>query len=286
MASSDMFELTAPSPSHWADLGLSPVRELHAGHQSKVFVASGPAGRVVVKFIEASDNDGLIRTRVELTRRLTELNPAVVGPIDMGFGLVAEIDPWQVICYPFVAGTEPNPSDQDEVEAMAVTLAALHRSLATLTEFDLPPVRALQAAPEHALHHGQIIHGDYASANLIVTPDGIRVIDFADCGRGTVELEIGNSLYMVLFDAWHNNNSEIYHRFRSGFIDSYQMVASHELDHTAVDDAIEMRTEALRGWLADPNQAPAGIRAASPEWRERLEVFVGSTNWQIRGSSA
>lgn len=265
---------TEPLASVWEALGLAPVSELHAGHQSRVFLASGRSGPRIVKLIETGHGDAFTRKRVEVAAELAEINPTVVGPIMLESGLVTEIERWQVVCYPYVEGTPPDTARRADVEAMAATLASLHRSMAALAHVDLPPVMALRGQTGHRMVHEQIIHGDYASANLINTPTGLRIIDFADCGFGSVEFDVGNSLYMARFDAWHGGSPGRYDRFRSWFVDAYHIAASTDFDAAVVDEAIQVRVNALGRWLADPDQAPTGIRTASPAWRAKLRSFV------------
>lgn len=266
--------LIDPPASVWTELRVTPEAEVHGGFQSKVFLARAEAGRLIVKLIEASQADVVLRERAEVTRQVAEINPAVVGPLAVGPDLVVSIDRWSAVFYPYVEGTRPDTGDRRDVETMAATLATLHDSLANLTEVSLPPVAALQDTADDRLDQGQLIHGDYAAANLIVTPSGLKVIDFDECGNGSVEFEIGNTLYMVLFDAWHSGRHDRYERFRSWFVDAYRGAASAPVEDALLDEAIRVRARALERWLARPAEAPIGIRTSSPEWREQLQPFV------------
>jgi len=156
----------------------------------------------------------------------------------------------------------------------------LHRSLRRLTTRPLPLVAALRAsepAPEALTGPIQLLHGDYSLANVFLDGDRTRVIDFDDCGYGPVEFELGNTLYMVLFDATMNNDPRSYERFRRWFCDSYTAEAATVLSDADLDRSIELRRSALRHWLEYPANAPIGIRSASPEWRRQLQTFADST---------
>ncbi len=266
--------LADPPASVWTELGLSPEAVVHGGFQSKVFLARARTGRLIVKLIEADHADAVLRERVQVTRQLAEINPSVVGPIVLAAEPVVRVDRWHAVCYPYIEGTRPDTRDRGDVEAMAETLAVLHGSLATLTNVSLPPVAALDATTQGALGEGQLIHGDYAAANLIATTSGLKVVDFDECGQGSIEFEIGNTLYMVLFDAWHSGELDRYDRFRSWFLDAYQRAASADVEDALLNEAIKVRARALRQWLATPTEAPIGIRTASPEWRRQLQPFV------------
>ncbi len=275
---------SGPSPATWSQLGLEPVAELHAGYQSRVFLAVDPAAastRLVVKLIEAGPDaaDDATRRRIEIVHHLAQANPVVVGPVERGDDLATEVDGWLVAAYPFVDGRPPRVDDRSEVEAMARVLASLHTSLATVDGRPLPPVAALAEQPARWLDGRQIIHGDFAPSNIIVTRSGLRVIDFSDCGRGSLTFEIGNTLYMSRFDAWNDGQPDRYHRFRSWFVGAYAAAASDlitgaGLDDETLDEAMAVRGRALGRWLADPARAPTGIRNSSAAWRDHLQTFV------------
>lgn len=270
----DPTPLPDPPASVWRDLGLTPERELQGGYQSKVFVASGQTGRVVVKMIEADRADTLVLARLEVARRVAETNPAVVGPISTASGLVTTVHGWHAIRYGYVEGSRPDIGHRADVETMARTLATLHDSLATLTTVELPRVGALEGTTDDAVGTTQLIHGDYGPANLIMAAGRLKVIDFDECGLGSVESEIGNSLYMVQFDAWHSGEPDRYHRFRRWFVEAYRTAAEVDIAEERLDDAIRIRATALQRWLADPEAAPVGIRTSTPEWRRHLQDFV------------
>jgi thiamine kinase-like enzyme len=151
---------------------------------------------------------------------------------------------------------------------------------------------ATHAEPGAGAQRQQIIHGDYGPTNLILTSTGLRIIDFGECGHGTIEFDIGNTFYMALFDAWHQNKPERYQNFRRWFLDAYDNPAAAEptptehgptepppteqapTDQMRIDEAIETRARALQAWLDDPASAPTGIRTASPQWHRQLRRFL------------
>lgn len=265
-----------PGPEVWDRLGVVPGPELHAGFQSRVFRATGASGSLVVKLIE-SGHDNHVVPRTELVCRLAEINRAVVGPIPLQSKLVTEIDAWHAVCYPYIEGPSPDTGNRQDVEAMAATLASLHDSLSTL-DAELPPVVALRDAGIGEPVQGQIIHGDYGASNLIAGPAGLRVIDLDDCGWGSIEFEIGNSLYLALFDSWNSGDLDRYDRFRLWFVDRYRGIASTPIDEGRVDRAIQTRVGALRRWLVNPAEAPIGIQTSSEEWQRRLHSFVSDVS--------
>lgn len=267
--------LALPTTDEWERLGLTIGHEIHGGHQSRVFHADGSMGAVVVKLTGRRYTGGAHLRRIEILAELAEMNDAVVGPMPMEWGLVGEAGEWLVVCYPLIEGSPPDVENPGEVVATARTLVALHGSLAPIDASPLPPVATLRHG-DSVDSNIQLIHGDFAPSNLIVTSGGIRVIDFDDCGTGTIEFDVGNSLYLELFDRWLAHDLDGYHRYRDLFVDAYRDAASAELDEAAVAEATRLRIRALGRWLDDPDGAPIGIRTASAAWRNRLRSFVAS----------
>lgn len=282
--------MTADLPAGlWASLGLSPLHELHAGHQSRVFRAVGRGGDIVVKVVDVAEAGRSFLHRVELVARLAEIHPAAVGPIAVGSDLVTETEGRLVVCYPFVEGSAPQADNPAVAAEMGTALAQLHAALAEFPTAErrpetprpsLPPVPALRrGAPERMLGD-QLIHGDFGPSNLISTEDGLRIIDFDDCGRGTIEFELGNTLYMTWFDAWNADDHDRYERFRKPFREAYRRAATIPVHDPLVAVAATTRLDALDRWLADPADAPIGIRTASRAWRAKLRAFVDYTKTQ------
>ncbi|MGI9616214.1 MAG: phosphotransferase enzyme family protein [Acidimicrobiales bacterium] len=269
--------LALPTPDLWERLGLTIGNEIHGGHQSRVFHADGPTGSVVVKLTDRRFAGIAHHRRIEVVAELAELNEAVVGPIPIEARLVGEAGDWLIVCYPLISGSTPDVENPDDVIATAQTLAALHVSLESIDARSLPPVATLRPGDSPGAAE-QLIHGDFAPPNLIVTSGGVRVIDFDDCGTGTVEFDIGNSLYLELFDRWLADGLDGYRRYRDLFIGAYGDAATTAPDELAVEEATRLRVRALERWLDDPEGAPIGIRNATPAWRNRLRSFVASQN--------
>lgn len=266
--------LRLPEPQAWSVLGLDLGEEIRSGHQSRVFRADFASDRFVVKLTDSRRADQSFHQRVELLAQLAACDTAVVGPVQIGAELVIEIDQWLVVCFPFVEGRALSVENRSDVFEMAAVLASLHRSLASFVGAELPPVAALRGTDPGSLLGAQLVHDDFATANLIATDAGVRVIDFDDCGFGSVEFEIGNSLYMVLFDGWLAGDPNRYVRFRQDFVEAYRKAASTGLDEALLDEAIRLRFDALRRWVDSPIDAPIGIRSASLEWHEVLRSFL------------
>jgi Ser/Thr protein kinase RdoA (MazF antagonist) len=263
----------------WSSIGVHCGQELHGGHQSRVFAATFDGDQVVVKLNDSRLVDPAFHLRVGVTSRLAEMDDSVVGPVTTKAGLIVELGGWLAVVYPFLVGETPDVSDEADVRRMATTMASLHRSLDQLEPVDLPAVAALTEArrtdfPE--LGRRQLLHGDFSPANLLVSDGQVRVFDFDDCGYGPIEFELGNTLYMVLFDAAMSSEMERYERFREWFVDEYRSASGHGVPDEVVEKAIGLRVQTLGRWVDRPKSAPIGIRTATPAWRDSLRAFVRS----------
>ena len=267
-----------PSPGEWAAFGLTSVEEVGGGHQSRVFRACRGGGELAVKLTDGRLVDiEVFRRRVRLTSELTGINADVVGPVRSTSPPVQEIGPWLAVAYPWIEAVAPEPAQHADVTRMAEALARLHRSLRQLGPFDLPPVAALRVQPVGAAAlsgRQQLLHGDFSALNVLLGEDNVAIFDFDDCGYGPVEFELGNTLFMELFDATMDDDIERYERFRGWFVDAYCAEAATSIDDGVLDHAIALRRSALRHWLDHPAQAPIGIRTSTPEWRRRLRSFA------------
>ena len=269
--------LTLPSAEMWSSIGVTCGPELHGGYQSKVFAAEREGAAVVVKLTDSRLVDHAFRQRLEVTAAAAAIDDVVVGPIATDDGLVARLDEWLVVVYPMVSGTPPDIRVEHDVRRMASTLANLHRVLDQIGPVDLPAVAALAGSTDAiGLGPQQLLHGDYSHANVMFTRRAVRVFDFADCGYGPVEFEVGNTLYMMLFDAAMSSNMPEYRRFRGWFVSEYRSKSGHDVLDELLDKSIGLRVEALRRWVERPETAPIGIRTATPAWRAALREFVGS----------
>ena len=160
---------------------------------------------------------------------------------------------------------------------MGTTLAELHSSMRQLPPTPLPLVAALRTTspdgmPDPGGH--QLVHGDFNAGNLRVTGGVVRIFDLDDCGYGPPTFDVANALYMVLFDAFIQGAVEVYETFRRSFLAGYVDASGSSLPEEYLDQFIDLRVNALRGWLDDLDNAPIGIRTASRSWHATLRSFV------------
>jgi Ser/Thr protein kinase RdoA (MazF antagonist) len=269
--------LALPSAEMWSSIGVVCGLELHGGYQSKVFAAEHDGHPVVVKLTDGRLVDPAFQQRLEVVAAAAAIDDLVVGPIATSASLGRDLDEWRVVLYPMVSGTAPDVRVEEDVRRMASTLAELHRVLDRLGPFDVPGIAALAHSTDAAgMGRPQLLHGDYSHANVVFTRHGVRVFDFDDCGYGPVEFEVGNTLYMMLFDAAMSSRMQDYERFRDWFVSEYRSTAGRDVPDDLLDKSIDLRVDALRRWVERPETAPIGIRTATPAWRESLRAFVRS----------
>jgi len=269
----------------WTGLGFHDVAELGGGRQSRVFAARCAGESFAVKLTQARLVDGeVLMRKATLIDDLARLDAAVVGPVPVRGSLVHPLGEWLVTATRLIEGNQLDQSDAAHGEVLGESLAGLHRSMRELPTVDLPRVAALETDTSgrwDSTGSDQLLHGDFAASNLIQAPDGIRILDFDDCGYGPVEFDIANSLYMVMFDSWVNDRSHAqYQEFRAAFVGGYATFTGQAPDDGTIDSMIEVRVTALQRWAANPSEAPIGIRNSPSEWIDALNRFVQA--WRDR----
>jgi Ser/Thr protein kinase RdoA (MazF antagonist) len=262
----------------WAGLGFHEATELGGGWQSRVYRAKGATGTVAVKLIQARLVDRTVLERkTALVGALAGIERGVVASVPVCGSLVYPFGEWLVTATQFVEGEHPGHCDVSQGERLGACMGDLHRSMGELPRVELPRVAALQTCskgPWASPEHDQLLHGDFAMSNLVFTSDGIRILDFDDCGYGPVEFDVANALYMVMFDSWINDQLPQYREFKAAFVGGYEGSTHRSIDPAAVESLMDLRVTALRRWISNPSEAPVGIRSSRPEWTDTLNRFV------------
>ncbi|MDO8389834.1 MAG: phosphotransferase [Actinomycetota bacterium] len=261
-----------------AMFGLTDVCPVGGGHQAQVFTACGVSGPLIVKVIDAALADPAQAVgRVTMAAALAAIEPDVCRPLPLAGRLVHEVrladgglglaTLWQL-----AGGRAPDPADGADVARMGAALARLHTAMATLGPSGLPPVAAYRNELDSP--SWQVLHGDFNTANLRIDGDIVRVFDFDDCGRGPIEFDVANAIYMVLFDSYLAATPSIGQQFRTALLDGYAQQSGTTFPADVIDREIVRRVNALAGWLNVPEAAPVGIRTSTDEWKQVLRAFV------------
>lgn len=259
-------------------------REMQGGHQSRVWLATSHGARsphdLVVKVIDASITDRSdALARLQVRDAVSRYDDRVVPIVPLAGAKVNRVENCFVIASPRIDGRFLDVTNRSDVERMGRAMARLHQSL-RLVHNELPVVRALTTGPlvEGLQDNHQLLHGDFAPSNLLLDGEGwLWIYDFDDCGYGPVEFELGNTLFMALFDTSGSLNqpSDDYRQFRHWLLGAYKASAEHPVSDMLVDIGLQARSDALRYWLSHLDEAPIGIRSASESWRRRLRAFAG-----------
>ena len=265
-----------PTEPVLAVFGFANPTELGGGQQSRVLAVDGDAGRLVVKLSQADHvNRDLLERRLLMVEALARISSLVVSPTRVGGRFVNETRGWLLTAFSYVAGRHPDPGDAADSVVMGATLAELHACMRELSHFDLPRVAALESAGTAEIGPDQLLHGDFNNSNIVLTDDGPRIFDFDDSGYGPVEFDVANALYMVLFDSRTGDGAgPSYGEFRTAFLQGYSDQSGHRPPDSKLHSLIDIRVRALEGWIADPSEAPVGIRTSDADWLDVLRRFV------------
>lgn len=273
-----------PRHSEFARLGITLDRELRGGHQSRVWLATSHQGRsphdLVIKIVDGAvdDRDHVI-ARLRLRDQVARYDHRVVPLVPLAGAMVNRVEHCFAIASPRIDGRFLDVTNRPDVERMGRALARLHQSL-RLVQAELPVVRALRTGtPVEGLHDNhQLLHGDFGPTNLLLDGEGrLWILDFDDCGYGPVEFELGNTLFMALFETSPSLNqpSDEYRQFRRWFLGAYRASAELSVSELLVDIGLQARSDALRYWLSHLDEAPIGIKNATETWHRRLRAFAG-----------
>lgn len=280
-SSNDGPSFPLPPQAAFERLGLRVSEELHGGFQSRILRAQLNGHDVAVKLIDTNETQATHAvTRMRVLDQVSHRDDRVVPLLPIAGRKLQRIDQLLVTASPYIDGDHPDKTRRSDVERMARALARLHESL-RLVQVDLPVHLGLQAGdPSEAFReNAQLLHGDFAAQNLLFDGDGrLWIYDFDDCGYGPVEFEIGNSLFMTLFDTSPSLNqpSAEYRQFRHWFVGAYRDASNTRISESLIDLGVQTRAAALRHWITNLDAAPRGIRNSTPAWRHKLAAFAGT----------
>lgn len=281
-------------------LGFGRLRKIEGGWQSLgVYDATVDGRQVAVKVLDRRLVDRrALGVRVDVVAGLGQASDIVCAPVVVDGRLVNEIAAGYVVASEFAEGGGPDLDEPGDAARMGWVLAEIHALMAELPACDLPgltpfaplsalgkvaddlgmpPARLAGPAPGEDGRPRQLLHGDFSSKNVHVAGARWRVFDFDDCGYGSVELDLANSLYYAVFGAMTGpdpDQAQRSRRFRRSFLAGYRDRSGITPDDAELDRLITRRVLALAVWLEDPTTAPPGVRDASDEWRGTLRRFV------------
>ncbi|MFF5180037.1 aminoglycoside phosphotransferase [Micromonospora sp. NPDC000316] len=139
-------------------------------HAEVASTVTGPAGQVFVKAASGELSVRSLRYELAVTRAIGRHPPAILWHL--------ESDGWLVVGTEHVAGPHPDlsPGSKD-LNLLLAALTALQETPAPSETWFTPAARLGFAHP--AMDGETLIHSDLNPANLIVTPLGLRIVDWA-----------------------------------------------------------------------------------------------------------
>lgn len=195
-----------------------------------------------------------------------------------GNDLVLVTDHHLITVLPLVGGRAPDLDDRDDAVWLGRHLARLHSSLSEVSS-DLLLVASLRAgAHGREVGDGQLIHGDPGASNFLRDGDDAHVLDLGEAGLGTPAYDVSLALFSRRFEVWSRDapdgptlNDDA---APEALLDGYETEAGRRPGAASLEKGLRVRREALAWWIDNPDEAPIGIRSASPEWRRVLARFV------------
>ncbi|TWG28255.1 phosphotransferase family enzyme [Micromonospora palomenae] len=151
--------------------GAFDVTPASSGNHAEIAsTITGPAGPVFIKAASAELSVRSLRYELAVTGAIDRYPPAVLWHF--------ESDGWLVVGTEHLAGPHPDLSPGSaDLDLLAVTLKELQETPAPGESWFSPPARLGFAHP--AMDGETLIHSDLNPANLIVTPRGLRIVDWA-----------------------------------------------------------------------------------------------------------
>lgn len=202
--------------------GAFDVTPASSGNHAEIAsTVTGPAGQVFVKAALGELSVRSLRYELAATQAIDRYPPAVLWHF--------ESDGWLVVGTEYLAGPHPDLSPGSaDLDLLAVTLKALQETPAPGEPWFTPAARLGFGHPP--MDGETLIHSDLNPANLIVTPHGLRIVDWAWATKAApwVELALlvqwligsGHSAdqaekWLTQFPGWTATDCEVLNDFAS-----------------------------------------------------------------------
>ncbi|NYH45887.1 hypothetical protein HNR22_005614 [Micromonospora jinlongensis] len=150
-------------------------------HAEIASTVTGPAGHIFVKAASGEFSVRSLRYELAATRTIDRHPPAVLWQF--------ESDGWLVVGTEHLAGPHPDLSPgSPDLDLFLATLKALQETAAPGESWFTPAARLGFTHP--AMDGETLIHSDLNPANLIVTPLGLRIVDWAWATKAAAWVEL------------------------------------------------------------------------------------------------
>lgn len=284
-----------------AKLRIANAHPIAEGEQNLVFTCSLRGERNILKATDSRHRDRrALETQLAMLDALKHrfANVCASLPIwgdDHIFEVAVEGVPFYLVAYRYAAGKRAEITRHGH--RMGQALAELHDAMRRLPRYAFAEITSddtLAAVGEAARTLGvpektyasaleysdsrdmQLLHGDFNSGNLKIDGPAVNIFDFDNCVYGNLAYELGNSLYMVLFDQVRQADGNLarYRHFRRDFLEGYRHASHASPPEPVIDAYISYRVLLLSSWLQNPDDAPFFVRQSPSSWLDTLRTFV------------
>ncbi|MEW2593905.1 aminoglycoside phosphotransferase [Micromonospora aurantiaca] len=210
-------------------------------HAQIASTVTGPSGPVFVK--AACDEWAVQSLRYELavTQAVDRYPPALRWHF--------EADGWLVVGTEHLAGPHPDLSpDSPNLDLLAAALKDLQQTSAPGDRWFTPADRLGFAHP--AMHGGTLVHSDLNPTNLIITPHGLRIVDWAWATKAAAWVELALLVQWLIgsghtadqaedwlrqFPAWTATDPDVLDHFASANAAKWATKARHNTERWVQD---------------------------------------------------
>ncbi|WP_336298054.1 transposase [Micromonospora sp. LH3U1] len=172
-----------PNRAHFASWnGTAPITPASSGNHAEIAsTVTGPAGPIFVKAASGELSVRSLRYELAATQAIDRHPPAVLWQF--------ESDGWLVVGTEHLPGPHPDLSPgSTDLNLLLAALTALQETPAPGETWFTPAARLEFAHP--AMDGETLIHSDLNPANLIVTPLGLRIVDWAWATKAAAWVEL------------------------------------------------------------------------------------------------
>jgi Ser/Thr protein kinase RdoA (MazF antagonist) len=220
------------------------VKSLHLGVNETFLITGKSVSLVVKQRIEKKSADYSPFAEMSWLSRLAEKGFPCVRPFDNNNNVI-ELEGDTFLLYEYIKGEEPDRKQSSSCFKAGQLLRQLHvtanQLVSSNNDFDrpvynrtfvidkfLPVIASSEIFDDHAkevlIHLGQqigdnfpqdngFIHGDFHLGNLLETKDNTKVLDFDECGYGSIYYDVGTMRLHTLA----RGNEELWHSFLAGY---------------------------------------------------------------------
>ncbi|MEV7331446.1 aminoglycoside phosphotransferase [Micromonospora sp. NPDC093244] len=222
--------------------GTFDVTPASSGNHAEIAsTVTGPAGRIFVKAASGELSVRSLRYELAATRAIERHPPAVLWQF--------ESDGWLVVGTEHFAGPHPDLSPgSSDLDLLLAALKALQKTPAPGEMWFTPATRLGFAHP--AMNGETLIHSDLNPANLIVTPLGLRIVDWAWATKAAAWVELALLVQWLIGSGHSAEQAEEWLTQLPAWTATDRQVLDHFASKNATKWAVKSRQSAAL-WVHD-----------------------------------